>query len=196
MNPVAESLTGWSESEALDCPLSGIFRIIHEESRTPVESPVDKVRRLGTVVGLANHTLLLRRDGTELSIDDSGAPIHDASGALTGIVLIFRDITARRRAERNLELLSDSGRTLARSTDFHSTLENIARLAIRTFSDFCYFDLIRDDGSIERAVRLHRDPSPAGHPRASLSFHPPLHPGSSRPPSHRARRHRPCAGHR
>jgi PAS domain S-box-containing protein len=159
MNPVAESLTGWPQAEALDCPLKDIFRIVHEETRVIVESPVDKVRRLGVTVGLANHTLLLRRDGTEVSIDDSGAPIHDAEGRLTGIVLIFRDVTARRRAERNLELLSESGRALAQSLDFQATLENIARLCIRSFADFCYFDLAREDGSIERTVRLHRDPS-------------------------------------
>ncbi len=159
MNPVAESLTGWSEAEAAGHALNDVFRIVYEDTRLLVESPVDKVRRLGTVVGLANHTLLLRRDGTEISIDDSGAPIHDAAGALNGVVLIFRDITERRRAERNLELLSESGRVLARAQDVHATLDDIARLCIRTFSDFCYFDLLHPDGSIERAVRLHRDPA-------------------------------------
>jgi PAS domain S-box-containing protein len=158
MNGVAEQLTGWSQAEAFEEPLSHVFRIVHEETRRTVESPVDKVRRLGTIVGLANHTLLLRRDGTEVSIDDSGAPIHDKEGVLTGVVLVFRDITDKRRSERNLELLSDSGRALSSSLDFHATLRNIASLAIRTFADFCYFDLIRDDGSIDRTVRLHRDP--------------------------------------
>ncbi len=159
MNPVAESLTGWTEAEALNRPLNTVFRIVHEETRAPVESPVDKVRRLGTIVGLANHTLLVRRDGTEVSIDDSGAPIHDADGRLTGIVLIFRDITDRRRAERNLELLSESGRALAKSLEIEVTLRSIAELCLKTFSDFCYFDLVREDGTIHRAVRLARDPA-------------------------------------
>jgi len=158
MNGVAEELTGWTQEEAFEERLSDVFRIIHEETRLTVESPVDKVRRLGTIVGLANHTLLIRRDGSEVSIDDSGAPIHDKEGLLTGVVLVFRDITDKRRAERNLELLSDSGRVLSNSRDLSQTLKRIAELSIRTFSDFCYFDLIAEDGSIDRAVRLHRDP--------------------------------------
>ncbi len=156
LNGVAESLTGWKQDEAFQRPLHEIFHIVQEETRKPVESPVDKVRRHGSVVGLANHTLLLRRDGSEISIDDSGAPIHDENGVLTGIVLIFRDITQRRRSERNLELLSESGHALARSLDFQTTLHNIAQLCIRNFADFCYFDLVRPDGTIDRTVRLHR----------------------------------------
>lgn len=159
MNGVAEELTGWTQDEAFEVPLSEVFRIVHEETRRTVESPVDKVRRLGTIVGLANHTLLVRRDGTEVSIDDSGAPIHDKEGVLTGVVLVFRDITDKRRAERNLELLSDSGRALSNSRDFTTTMQKIAELCIRTFSDFCYFDLLQEDGTIDRTVRLHRDPA-------------------------------------
>jgi PAS domain S-box-containing protein len=100
MNPVAEQTTGWIVAEAQGRPLGEVFRILDETSREPVESPYDKVRRLGTVVGLANHTILIRRDGTELSIDDSGAPIFDDRGNLTGVVLVFRDIHERRAAER------------------------------------------------------------------------------------------------
>ena len=159
MNGVAEQLTGWTQEEAFEERLGDIFRIIHEETRLPVESPVDKVRRLGTIVGLANHTLLIRRDGTEVSIDDSGSPIHDKEGVLTGVVLVFRDITDKRRAERHLELLSDSGRALSDSLDFAATLHNIAQLSIRTFSDLCYFDLLRADGTLYRAARIHRDPA-------------------------------------
>jgi PAS domain S-box-containing protein len=156
MNGVAEELTGWLQDEAFEEPLGKVFRIVHEETRRVVESPVDKVRRLGTVVGLANHTVLIRRDGSEISIDDSGAPIHDREGVLTGVVLVFRNITERRRTERNLQLLSDSGRELARSLDFEETLKNIAVLCNQSFSDFCYFDLVQPDGSIRRTVRLHR----------------------------------------
>ncbi len=74
-----------------------------------------------------------------------------------GIVLFFRDVTDRVRTDRNLELLSDSGRVLAQSLDFQTTLENIARVVVRNFSDFCYFDLVQPDGSIQRLVHLHRD---------------------------------------
>ncbi len=107
INPVAEALTGWSKEEAVGRPLSEIFRIVNEETRAPVESPAEKVKRLGAVVGLANHTVLLARDGTEVHIDDSGAPIRDDAGELTGIVLVFRDIHERRAAERERDQLTD-----------------------------------------------------------------------------------------
>jgi PAS domain S-box-containing protein len=100
MNHVAEALTGWTLNEAQGQSLTTVFHIVDEELRVPVESPADKVRRLGTIVGLANHTILIRKDGTETAIDDSGAPIWDDDGELTGIVLVFRDITDRKLAEK------------------------------------------------------------------------------------------------
>ncbi len=105
MNAVAETLTGWRQEEALGRPLSEIFDIVNEETRKPVESPADKVKRLGSIVGLANHTVLKSRTGGETHIDDSGAPIRNDEGDLTGIVLVFRDITERRAAERDRERL-------------------------------------------------------------------------------------------
>jgi PAS domain S-box-containing protein len=98
MNSVAETLTGWSEKEAQGRPVDEIFHIVNEHSRAPVESPVAKVLREGTVVNLANHTLLIARNGSEYPVEDSGAPIRDG-GALVGVVLVFRDDTARRAAE-------------------------------------------------------------------------------------------------
>ncbi|HZT59742.1 MAG TPA: PAS domain-containing protein, partial [Pyrinomonadaceae bacterium] len=80
MNAVAERLTGWPMEEARGLPLREVFRIVNEYTRAEVESPVEKVLREGRVVGLANHTVLLARDGTETPIDDSGAPIHDEQG--------------------------------------------------------------------------------------------------------------------
>jgi PAS domain S-box-containing protein len=103
-NPTAEAVTGWPIAEAIGKPLSSVFRIVNEYTRKPVESPVDKVLRTGQVVGLANHTVLIRRDDSEVAIDDSGAPIHDDTGAIVGVVLVFRDIQARRVAERELAL--------------------------------------------------------------------------------------------
>jgi len=104
MNPTAEELTGWKNAEAIGEPLDKVFRIINEYSRELVESPVAKVLRHGQVVGLANHTLLIRRDGSETSIDDSGAPVRDREEAIVGVVLVFRDIEERRKAERELAL--------------------------------------------------------------------------------------------
>ncbi len=102
MNPVAEKLTGWPSSEATGRPLTEVFRIINEDTRAIVESPVARVLREGMVVGLANHTALVSRSGTECAIADSGAPIRDAEGVLRGVVLVFRDQTEERRAERAL----------------------------------------------------------------------------------------------
>lgn len=99
MNPVAEKLTEWTLSEAQGKPLAEVFRIVNQETRQTIENPVDKVRRLNHVVGLANHTILIRRSGQEIAIDDSGAPIFAPDGTLTGIVLIFRDVTEQRKAQ-------------------------------------------------------------------------------------------------
>lgn len=99
MNAVAEALTGWNSADALGQPITDIFRIVNETTRQIVESPVERALREGTVVGLANHTLLIARDGTERPINDSGAPIRDRRGAITGVVLVFRDISARRQIE-------------------------------------------------------------------------------------------------
>jgi PAS domain S-box-containing protein len=105
LNPVAVDLTGWQPQDAVGQPLERVFRIIHEETRRSVENPVAKVLREGTVVGLANHTVLIRRDGREAPIDDSGAPIRGEGGGVAGVVLVFRDVTdARRAAEARLHL--------------------------------------------------------------------------------------------
>ncbi len=102
MNAVAQSLTGWRIEQALGRPLAEVFVIVNEFTRALVESPVSRVLREGGVVGLANHTLLISRDGSERPIDDSGAPIEDDSGRLLGVVLVFHDITQRHQMEREL----------------------------------------------------------------------------------------------
>lgn len=112
LNPAAEALTGWAVQEALGRASSEVFRIVHEATRQAVASPVEHVRREGLVVGLANHTVLIAKDGTERPIDDSGAPIQDKNGKLLGVVLVFRDITARRNAERALQESEERYRTL------------------------------------------------------------------------------------
>jgi PAS domain S-box-containing protein len=102
MNPVAEQLTGWSEAEALGQPITQVFHIVNEDTRALVESPVDRVLREGMVVGLANHTVVISRDGTECAIADSAAPIHGENGETTGVVLVFRDQTKERAAQKAL----------------------------------------------------------------------------------------------
>ncbi len=103
LNPVAQSLTGWSLDEASGAPLDAVFKIINEETRQAVENPATRALREGLVVGLANHTLLVAKDGTERLIEDSAAPIRNRQGKTDGVVLVFRDITERRRAERTVQ---------------------------------------------------------------------------------------------
>ncbi|MBV9891204.1 MAG: PAS domain S-box protein, partial [Rhizobacter sp.] len=102
LNPVAESLTGWSVAAADGQPLDAVFAIVNEQTRARVASPVERAVREGAVVGLANHTILIRRDGSEVPIDDSAAPIRDGDGQMRGCVLVFRDISARKASERAL----------------------------------------------------------------------------------------------
>jgi PAS domain S-box-containing protein len=99
MNPIAEHLTGWHLREARARSSGDVFNIINENSRRPVESPVTRVLAEGTVVGLANHTVLIAADGTERPIDDSGSPIRSRDGRIVGVVLVFRDVSERRRSE-------------------------------------------------------------------------------------------------
>ncbi len=102
LNNVAQELTGWTSSAAHLQPCPKVFNIINESSRAIVESPVDKVLRLGTIVGLANHTVLIRKDGREIPIDDSGAPIKEFDGTVRGVVLVFRDFSEHKAAETRL----------------------------------------------------------------------------------------------
>ena len=100
LNAVAEALTGWTQEQAAGLPLEQMFVINNEETGAPVESPVSKALREGRIVGLANHTRLTAKDGRQIPIDDSAAPIRDAQGNIAGVVLVFRDISQRRETER------------------------------------------------------------------------------------------------
>ena len=100
LNTVAQSLTGWKSAEAAGVPLEEVFKIVNEKGHRPIENPAARALREGVVVGLANHSLLFARDGTERPIEDSAAPIRNEAGDIAGVVLVFRDITERRRHER------------------------------------------------------------------------------------------------
>ncbi|MEA2033969.1 MAG: PAS domain S-box protein [Euryarchaeota archaeon] len=102
LNPVAENLTGWSSKEARGRPLAEIFDIKNEYTSETVQNPVQRVLQEGLIIGLANHTLLFARDGTVWPIDDSGAPIRNKKGEITGAVLVFREISRRKEAEKNI----------------------------------------------------------------------------------------------
>lgn len=101
VNDVAQSLTGWSQRDALGLPLERVFNVVSEVTRERIENPAKRALREGVVVGLTNHTVLITKDGKDVPVDDSAAPIRDEYGNALGCVLIFRDVTARRSIERD-----------------------------------------------------------------------------------------------
>ena len=112
LNPVAEALTGWTQAAAAGRAIDEVFRIVGESSREPIENPAQRALRQGCVAGLANHTLLIARDGAERPIDDSAAPIRDREGRVAGVVLVFRGIARRRQDEQALQASSRALREL------------------------------------------------------------------------------------
>ncbi|HWQ97111.1 MAG TPA: HD domain-containing phosphohydrolase [Clostridia bacterium] len=106
MNPVAQKLTGWTFEEACGKPVGNVFRIINEYTREEVPSPIQKVFLVREIVELANHTMLIAKDGTEIPIEDTAAPIFDESGEITGCVLVFRDSSERKERQKRIEYLS------------------------------------------------------------------------------------------
>jgi PAS domain S-box-containing protein len=166
LNPIAEELTGWNSAEAVGQPLEAVFVIVHEHTRQRVNSPVTKVLREGSIVGLANHTVLIAKDGTETAIDDSAAPIRGSSGQVIGVVLVFRDVTERRRAAEELRreqemarFLADASAELASLVDYDSTLQKVARLSVPFFADWCAVDMVEPDGGLRRVAVAHVDPA-------------------------------------
>jgi PAS domain S-box-containing protein len=108
INPTAEALTGWTMAEAVHKPIHEIFPIINEDTRAAVESPFTAVIEKGAVVGLANHTALINRDGREIPVEDSGAPIRDTDGQIIGVIIVFHDVSERRRVEKERARLLQS----------------------------------------------------------------------------------------
>lgn len=159
MNPIAEQLTGWSQPDAQGKRLADVFKIINEQTRQPVESPADKVLARGVIVGLANHTVLLARDGRELPIDDSGAPIRGRDGMVVGVILVFRDVTEERRAQTRLALLAEASHILSSSLDYETTLKNVAQFIVPQFADWCTVTILQEDGALQQLAVAHKDPA-------------------------------------
>src|SRR5438093_1671029 len=142
LNPVAQSLTGWTSAEADRAPLNTVFQIINEQTRQPVEDPVARVLRDGKVVGLGNHTILIARDGSQKPIDDSAAPILDQNNKVSGVVLVFRDVTERRRLEKlQRDLQSELERQVQQRTAELRASEERFRLLVEGSRDYAIFIL-------------------------------------------------------
>jgi diguanylate cyclase (GGDEF)-like protein/PAS domain S-box-containing protein len=147
VNPTAERLTGWRTTEALGQPLDTVLTLISEATRQPIESIPARCLREGRAVDLAEGVLLLRRDGSEVPIGDSAAPIRDRNGAPVGVVLVFHDVTERRRAARSLshEATHDALTGLISRQEFERRLGRVlAEVAAGAAEHvFCYLDLDR-----------------------------------------------------
>lgn len=131
MNPAAERMTGWQNSAALARPLTQVFNIVNEETRQPAQNPVDTCLAEGKIVGLASNTLLIGRDGTEYGIEDSAAPIRNASGHVLGVVLVFHDVTEQRRlsGEMTYRATHDTLTGLINRGEFESRLRRTLKKA-------------------------------------------------------------------
>ena len=116
MNATSEHLTGWTLSEALNVPLDTVFQIVGAHSREEEANPVRKVLREGSIQGLANHTVLIAKDGREFQIADSAAPIRNDQGRILGVVLVFRDVTEQYRQKEALRRSESYYRTLFEAT--------------------------------------------------------------------------------
>jgi PAS domain S-box-containing protein len=146
LNAAAQSLTGWTQAEAAGAPLEDVYRVINEESREPAENPAAHALRQGTIVGLANHSLLIARDGTERPVEDTAAPIRNEAGDIAGVVLVFRDCTERRRHERaTQEALDYSEEIVATLREPFLVLDKDLRVMTANASFYRAFNASRDE---------------------------------------------------
>ena len=174
MNAIAERLTGWSEPDARGRALDEVFAIFSEATHEPVENPVTKVLREGTVVGLANHTVLRSKSGTEIPIDDSGAPIRDEHGAIFGVVLVFRDVTMEKASERRRDFVARAADALIASLDYRATLARVAELAVPQLADWCAIEVVEAGESAPKQVAVaHTDPAKLAYAREWGERYPP-----------------------
>jgi PAS domain S-box-containing protein len=157
LNGVAEAMTGWKSEEAVGQPLDKVFSIANEHSRLPAPNTVTQVLQEGVVVGLANHTVLIARDGKETAIDDRAAPMRDETGKISGVVMVFHDVGEQRKAENALrqsnQLLREARdelekRVQERTAELETANENLRDLSARLLH-------LQDDERRRLARELH-----------------------------------------
>ena len=160
LNGVAERLTRWTSDEARGRSLGEVFPIFNEVTGAAVENPVDKVLREGVIVGLANHTVLRRRDGSEVPIDDSAAPIRSESGLLEGVVLVFRDASEEKRNLNRRLFLARASEEIAGAVDYRDALRRIAALACPRMADWAGVNVLDPaTGQLQQLAVMHVDPA-------------------------------------
>ncbi len=177
MNDIAQNLTSWIEADAIGQLLEKVFHIVNEYTREVVENPVAKVIREGKVIGLANHTLLLTRDGREIPIDDSGAPIFDNEQNLMGVILVFRDITERRQKEQQINLLLQLSAAFSQALTTHQIAEVMVDQALKALgAHLGTVALLVEQGTMLEILNFHGlDPAVIErYRRTPLSFPGPL----------------------
>lgn len=158
LNPVAEQLTGAAADQALGRPITSVYRTIDELTRTPRSSNVARILRHGTLGEPGEHTLLVGHAGREYAIEQSGAKICDTAGSVVGAVIVFRDITERRKEERRRSFMLQASTLLASSLDFSETLSRVAQLAVPTLAEWCVIDLVEAGGTLRRVAMAHAIP--------------------------------------
>lgn len=149
LNPVAETLTGWTFAEARGQPVGTVFRIINEETREQIGNPA--------TVDLADHFVLISRQGSEYFLEVSGAPIRTIKNELLGVVIVFRDGTEKRREADRKSLVSKATSILLSTLDYSTTLNGVARLAVTSIVDCCVVDLVAGENEFERIAVAHHD---------------------------------------
>ena len=184
LNPVAQKLTGWIDRDAQGQRLETVFSVVNDQTGAPAENPVARVLRDGLVVDLANHTLLIARDGRRIPIDDSAAPIRVGDGGMGGVVMVFRDVSERRKADaalqvetRTLETLNRVGRAVAAELE----LDRVVQVATDAATELCgaafgafFYNRINEKGESYLLFTLSGAPREAfeklGMPRNTAVF--------------------------
>jgi PAS domain S-box-containing protein len=174
VNPVAERLTGWVTAEAMGRPLNEVFPIFNERTGAAVENPVEKVLRHGVIVGLANHSVLRRKDGAMLPIDDSAAPIRDPDGSIEGVVLVFRDASEEKRELARRRFIAAATEELVEADDYRDALARVATLVVPQLADWSAVDLVETPGEPTKQIAVaHADPDKVEHAREIGRRYPP-----------------------